>query len=198
MLIPITLLSQTSEVFKDEFIDTSIPTVNQYSKEFVIDKIYFNKRIDISGTGELLEVEILIKNLEDDPRTLYLFTIATYEVDPKNLNSSFTIPIPPEKRIKTFVPSPGPIDNFQYTLKTKKGNIVKDKKGRAKFKLVKFPIDPKKGHKIELKDKAHIKTYHISKYRANYFFFNNIAVIIFDEKGKPIFRQKYLVKGYRR
>ena len=40
------------------------------------------------------------------------------------------------------------VPNFEYPLKDKKGNVVKDKKGNEKTKLVKFPQDPKLGFDI--------------------------------------------------
>ena len=198
LLIPIAIFAQGKEVFDDEFIDTSIPLINQYAKDFKVDQIYFNRQIDGSGVGEILEVEILLKNLTDNPMKIYLFTVATYEIDPSQFDKSFKMPVPPEIRMKSFVASPDQIENFRYVLKTKDGKPALDPRGKQKYKLVKFPMDPKKGHVLDLVKQAHIKTYHLSKYRTDYYFFNNVALIIFNEKGEPLFRQKYLVKGFRR
>ena len=59
----------------------------RFSEQFRIKNVYFNRRIDIAGRGEILEIEMLIENLTDDPFDLYIFTIASFEVTRKKRNS---------------------------------------------------------------------------------------------------------------
>ena len=183
-------------------IITNIPAEAQYSNNFAIKSLFFNKRIDPGGKGEILEVELTLENLTDDPMDLYLFTIATYEKVEKT-KSSFERPIPYRERIRTFVTYPDDISNFSYLDTDDKGNVKKDKNGLEMVKLVKFPknpksgVDQKTGKPYHLVDKMTIYTTHMSKYRRNYFFFNNLAVLIFDSEGKPAYRKLFEIKGKR-
>ena len=52
-------------------------------------------------------------------------------------------------------------------------------------------------HTYHLKDKLNIWTTHLSKYRNNYFFFNEVTILIFDKDGNPLFRQLYSISGKR-
>lgn len=207
--IPIVLLSlmtsialgQSNPRAKSEAINTNIPVLSQYSNAFVIKNVYFNKRIE-GLTGETLEVEFSIINKTDDPMDLYIFVIATYEQVEKT-RSSLERPVPRKERIRTFVPYPDDISNFTYPDIDEKGNVKKDKDGREMVRLLKFPkntkagVDPKTGKPYHLVDKLQIYSRHLSKYRQDYFFYNNIAILVFDEDGKPVFRQLYEIKGKR-
>lgn len=101
----------------------------KYSDQFRIKSVYFNRRLDIGGRGEILEIEILIENLTDDPIDLYIFTTASYEIDAKT-HTSFDRPVPPRKRIKNFVVFPDDISNFKYAYKDKEGKTRKDVWGK--------------------------------------------------------------------
>jgi len=209
-LFPVLLLGQ--EIKKEDTpkeepkdqpkIITNIPAEAQYSNDFAIKSLFFNKRIDPGGTGEILEVELTLENLTDDPMDLYLFTIATYEKVEKT-KSSFERPIPQRERIRTFVTYPDDISNFSYPDTDDKGNVKKDKNGLEIVKLLKFPknpkagVDQKTGKPYHLVDRMTIYTTHISKYRRNYFFFNNLAVLIFDREGKSAYRKLFEIKGKR-
>ncbi|OHD69192.1 MAG: hypothetical protein A2W19_06285 [Spirochaetes bacterium RBG_16_49_21] len=183
-------------------LTTNIPVLAQYSKKFAIKNIDFNKVIDIGGKGEVLEVQFVLQNLTDDPMDLYIFTIATFE-KVERTRSSFEKPVPPTHRIRSFVPYPPDIANFQYPATDGEGNINRDKQGPEKFKFVKFPknskagIDPNTGKPHHLVEKLIVRTTHLSKYRVNYFFFNEVAILIFDSEGKPAFRQLYQLQGTR-
>jgi hypothetical protein len=202
---PLVIYSQPEKEKKAEkgFIKSTIPVQSQYSNEFKIKNIYFNKRIDWGGKGDVLEVEFKIKNMIDDPQDLYIFIIATYEVEWKG-RTSFQTPVPRKERVLSFVPFPFDLKNFEYPDVDKNGNIKKDRKGREMVKLVKFPknpragTDPDTGKPYHLKDNLIIRTTHLSRYRNNYFFFNEVAVLVFNSEGKPAFRQLYELKGYRR
>ncbi len=181
---------------------TNIPVQAQYSNNFEIKNLFFNKRTDVGGKGEILEVEFSLENLTDDPMDVYVFTIATFEKVEKT-KSSLERPIPQRERIRTFVTYPDDISNFTYQDTDEKGNVKKDKNGLEIVKLVKFPkntkagVDPKTGKPYHLVDKLQIYTTHLSKYRRNYYFFNNLAVLVFDSEGKPAFRKLFEIKGKR-
>jgi len=205
LLIPSMLLSQDKgpAAAKKSMDSSVVPVLSQYSNRFKVKDIYFNRKIDLGGRGEILEAEIIIENLMDDPIDFYLFTVASYEVKEKT-SSSFERPVPGKDRIRSFVVFPDDISNFQYPVRDAKGNIKKDYFGKDIIDYKKHPHDSKKGINpstgklYHLKDKLVIRTYHLSKYRNNYFFFNEAALLIFDKDGKPAFRQLFRLKGWRR
>jgi len=184
-------------------INTSIPVQAQYSEEFAIKNIEFSRKVDLVGKGDVLEVKMMFDNLNDDPKDLYIFVIASYEKTERT-KSSFERPVPEKERIRSFVPFPDNIENFKYPEKDKQGNIIKNNKGKDKFKYIKFPKDSKAGvdpatqKPYRLNSKLLVVTEHLSKFRKNYFFFNEVAILVFDQDGKPVFRQLYKLKGYRR
>lgn len=202
LLAPALVFSADIDSNKQMNVMTNIPVLSQYSDTFSIQNLYFNKKIDINGKGEILEIEFILENLTDDPVDIYLFTIATYEKT-EMTKSSFEMPIPPRERIRTFVTYPDDIQNFTYPVLDKDGKPVKDEKGLDKVKLEKFPknskagVDPATGKPYHLVDKLVIRTIHLSPYRKNYFFFNNLAVLIFDSEGKPTYRKLFEIKGKR-
>ncbi len=185
------------------FVKSTIPVEAQYSNLFKIKQVYFNKRIDWGGKGDVLEVEFIMKNMIDEPQDLYIFVIATFETDWRG-RSSFQKPVPEKDRVKSFVPYPFDLKNFEYPDIDVKGNVRKDRKGREMVKLVRFPINPKAGidpatgKPYHIKDKLFIRTTHLSRYRNNYYFFNQVSILVFDSKGKPVFRQLFELRGYRR
>lgn len=202
LLVPWLVMAEEDRAADKWKINTSIPAVSQYSDAFAIKNVFFNKRIDTGLKGELLEVEFMIENRLDDPQDLFIFVIATYEKVEKT-KSSLERPVPPKERIRTFVPFPDDISNFTYPDTDEKGNVKKDKDGMELVKLVKFPknpkagVDPNTGKPYHLVDKLQIYTRHLSKYRQQYYFYNNIAILVFNEDGKPVFRQLYEIKGKR-
>jgi hypothetical protein len=208
MLMPAFLLSQSDtgkshekRVSLDKVM-TNIPAQAQYSDKFKIKNLYFNKRIDLGGKGEILEVEFTVENLIDEPQDLYIFTIATYEKTEKT-KSSFERPIPARERIRTFAVYPDDMSNFTYPVTDEQGNVKKDENGKDVVKLVKFPknpkagVDPKTGKPYHLVNRLQLYNIHLSPYRNVYYFFNNVAILIFDSEGKPAFRQLYEIKGKR-
>lgn len=203
LLIPGLLISQDIQTGKGvDKVNTNIPVQAQYSNQFTIKNLFFNKKIDPTGMGEILEIEFLLENLTDDPQDLYIFTIATFEKI-EATRSSFERPITLKERVRTFVTYPDDLLNFSYPDLDQQGNQKKDKNGADLIKLLKFPKNPKAGvdaltgKPYRLFDKKHIRTTHLSRYRKNYFFFNNLAVLVFDSEGKPAYRQLYMVKGKR-
>lgn len=202
LLLPCAIFSQEEGKKTAQQDATNIPVQSQYSNKFKITNLYFNKRIDLGGKGEILEVEFVLQNCIDDPQDLYIFTIATYEKVEKT-TSSFERPIPEKERIRSFVPFPYDLSNFQYPVRDEAGNVKKDANGLEMVRLVKFPKDPKKGvdpntdKPYHLKNKLVVRTTHLSPYRTNYFFFNNVVVLVFDSEGKPAYRQLFEIKGKR-
>jgi len=202
LLLPALVFSEEIDSTKQMSVKTNIPVLSQYSNTFSITNLYFNKRIDINGKGEILEVEFILENQTDDPLDIYIFTVATYEKTEIS-TSSFETPIPPKERIRTFVVYPDDIQNFTHPVIDKDGKPQKDENGLDMVKLVKFPKntraggDPATGKPYRLSDKLVIRTIHLSPYRKNYFFFNNLAVLIFDSEGKPAYRKLFEIKGKR-
>jgi hypothetical protein len=202
LLAPALVFSQDDKNIQQQKAMTNIPVLSQYSNTFSIRNLYFNKRIDVNGRGEILEVEFILENLTDNPVDIYLFTIATFERVEKT-RSSFERPIPPKERIRTFVTYPDDIQNFTQPMLDEKGQPKKDSNGLDIMEFIKFPKNPKAGVDIStgkpyrLTDKLVIRTTHLSPYRKNYFFFNNVAVLIFDSEGKPAYRKLFEVKGKR-
>lgn len=204
LIIPTILLSQEEKTQpkRSETI-TAIPVLSKFSNTFAIKNIDFNRRMDLGGTGEILEVQFVLNNLTDDPMDLYIFTIATYEKKGPTI-TIFEAPMSEKERIRSFAPFPDDIINFQFPEVDSKGIVIKTNSGKEKMKLVKFPQNPKAGTNpntgkpYQLKDMLVIRTHHLSKYRKEYYFFNNLVILIFDAEGKPLFRQYYEFKGRRR
>ena len=200
MLIPVVLFAQANgSVAEPAYQSDLVPIASQYSERFQIKPIYFNKRIDPTGVGEILEIEMVIVNLTDEPIDLNIMAVATFEAPPKS-ESSFEMPVESYEIIKTLVASPGNDgENFKYPVKDKDGNVLKDYFGKERFEFKKVPLDPKKGHIITVEDTYMLRTYHLCRYkRKNYSFFNEVAILIYDPEGKPVYYQSYLIDKYRR
>ena len=188
-IIPGWLFSQENTSVKKQHI----PIGSQYSHNFEISKIYFNRRIDTTGKGELLEVEMVIENQTDDPMDLYVHVVASYEKVEKT-RSSFEMPIPEKERIRSFVPYPGDKSDYQYPHPEKSGETVLKKIP----KTPKAGVNPDTGKPYHLEDKLLIRTYHLSEYRTNYFFFNEVTIVVFDSEGEPVYRQLFEIEGTRK
>lgn len=170
----------------------AVPAQTLYSDKLQILNVNFNKKIDPTGKGELLETQFVVKNNLDDPQDIYIFVIATFEKFEKT-KSSFERPIPEKERIRSFVPYPFDISNFEY----------QDAENKDKVKLLKSPknpkagINPSTGKPYHLTDKLNMWTTHLSKYRNNYFFFNEVVILVYDKEGSTIFRKYYKISGKR-
>ncbi len=191
--IPMLNFAQEAPREKQEKISTNIPVQAQYSNNFKITEYYFNRKVDVKGRGEILEVEIVLENLTDNPLDLYIFTIATTEKIEKT-KSSFEKPVPEKERVRNFVPFPDEIKNFEYDDPASKTGVL----------FVKFPKNPKAGISPEtgkpyhLVDKLMVRTFHLCPYKRKYTFFNNVMILVFDGEGKPAFRKLYSLNGTRR
>ncbi len=202
-MVPFAQETSTSEEKKNTSDYLIITPGARYSDTFEIDKIYFNKTIDLGGRGEVLKVVMVIKNLTDDPQDLYIFTFATYEKPPKEL-TSFDRPIKQKDKLRNFKPYPDNPENFKYPKKDKWGNTIKNEDGETVMTFHKNPKDPKEGinprtgKPYHLENKLVVRTQHLSKYKTDYTFFNHLTVIIFNNKLEPVARQIWRFKGYRR
>ncbi len=176
---------------KDETSGHNLPVQALYSELLKIKNVNFNKKIDRNGLGDILEVEFEVANEIDDPQDIYIFVIATFEKTEKT-SSSFEPPIPEKERLRSFVPYPYDLKNFEYPGSDGKTKLLKQPKN------TKAGIDPKTGKAYRLKDKIFMSTDHLAKYRNNYFYFNMVMIQVYDSNGGPIFRQQYKIEGVRR
>lgn len=202
-LLPVALTAQDAAPAKSSSDSLgAIPVQSQYSDRFNITSICFNKKLELSGKGEILEVVLTLENRIDDPQDFYIFVIATYETG-KPTMTSFDNPIPPHRRLRSFVPFPLDLANFDYTENGTDGKPLKDEHGQNMHLYKKYPknptagVNPETGKPYNLKDRLLVRTEHLSKYRHRYTYFNEVAVLIFDKEGKPIYRQLYKLVGYR-
>ncbi|MCX8123984.1 MAG: hypothetical protein N3F66_07435 [Spirochaetes bacterium] len=180
------LLAQTTQKL-------DIPIQSLYSNQVKIKDVYFNKRVDVGGKGDVLEVEVIFENLTDNPMDLYVNVIATYEKEEK-AKSSFEMPIPEKERIRNFVPYPDDISNYEYT----------DSKGKKIYQA--YPKNTKSGinpltnklYSLSVRDNLVVRSYHISPYRKDFVFFNFVTILVFDKDGNPILREVYELTGKRK
>lgn len=202
ILLPGITFSQENKAPENKKKSEIIPIQAQYSDSFCIKNISFNKETDLYGKGEVLHVQFVLQNNTDDPMDLYVFVIATFEKKEKTC-TSFELPVPEKERIRSFVPFPLNLENFQYPVTDAKGNRVKDASGNDRLIFVKFPKEPKQGvdpltnRPYHLNEKLLIRTSHLSKYRTNYFFFNDVTILVFNQDGQPQYRQIFKLKGFR-
>ena len=145
---------------------------------------------------EILEVEFALNNLIDDPQNLYIFIIATYESH-YYTKSSFERPsLEDREKIKVINTFPEDVKNFEYTYKDEKGNEVTE---YLKYpKNIKAGINPGTGEPYKLNERLIFRSYHPFKDLKKYKNFNEISILIFDEKENLIFRDFFHVKPMKR
>ena len=206
-IIPLVLMARDNaagEGVKVEEPSLVITPGSQYSYDFSISSIDFNKRGHIGGWGEELEVQMIIKNLRNEPRELYIFIIASYEEERGPDPFARGVDRYETTRILNFVPYPDDPANFKYAVLNMEGEPVMDREGSPVTRFRSVPRDPALGVSSDtggpylLEDTLVVRTRHLSPYRNNYVFFNKVEVIIFDRYLEPCHRQVYLLRGYRR
>jgi len=167
------------------------PPQSVLNNDFTVSMPSFVKKGDNLGKGEVLEVGFDLSNNVDSSATLYIFVIATYEDIKWQYNSFQSKKTFPEK-IQTayFTPYPDTNANYEY-------DINGEKELKRYPKDYKAGINPADGKPYLLKDKIIIRSRHLSLYRKNYKFYNNVTIVIFDDEGKTKFRQTYSLEGTR-
>ena len=134
ILIPVFIFSQDQEEIKRDSL--KMPVLSVDKKNFNVAEMSFN-RIVPGSSEEILEVEFALNNLTDDPMSLYIFVIASYESH-FFTTSSFQRPsLEDRDLIKVITPFPEDIKNFEYT--------YKDDEGNEKTEYLKYPKNIKAG-----------------------------------------------------
>ncbi len=155
----------------------------------------FNKIIP-DPRGEILEVEFKLHNMTDSPQNLYIFVIATFEKSFKTTSSFQSPSLEDKDHMKLFIPFPENIKNFEYAMK--------DSSGKDKIQYIKYPknikagINPATGKMYTLDETLTFRSRHLTRYLKQFNFFNEIAVLIFDENENLMYRQLYKVRGKQR
>lgn len=216
LMIPALLAGQDTNNSEQESDIVVVPILAQYSDRFKISPIYFNKKMDIAGRGDILEIEMIFENLTDDPIEFKLFTVGIYGMQKKS-DTSFEMPSDTTKTTSGYTPAyrpfisstfiqtlaawPDDADNFIYSLKDQDGNNIKDYFGKEKTEYRIVPKDTSKGMDVKLEptERTVIRTSLLCKYKKrNYNFFNESAILIYGSEGKPIFYQQYKLYKTRR
>lgn len=216
LMVPVLVFAQTENTGNSSSKITemvSVPVQAQYSDRFKISSVYFNKKMDLLGRGELLEIELVIENMTDDPVDLNVFTLATYEIKNPDYSSSFVRPkdtgisldaellefkaFNPEASVIRLSAFPDTEENFKYPLLDADGKQKKDYFGKDLFEYRKVPKVLSKAKSFRLEDKMVIRTTHLCRFIKKYHFFNQASVLIYDNEGKPVFVQFYSLDGER-
>ena len=193
VLIPVFIFGQDQEKIKIDSL--KMPVLSIDKNRFDVTDMSFNKILP-GANEEILEVEFELTNLTDDPMSLYIFVIATYESH-FFTKSSFQRPsLEDRDTIKVITPFPEDIKNFEYTYKDKEGN---EKTEYLKYpKNIKAGIKPGTGEPYMLNEKMIFRSYHPFRDIKKYKFFNEITILIFDEKEELVFKNFFNVKPKRR
>jgi len=169
----------------------NFPVQSVRNDSFDLINLSFNEFVsDIRG--KTLEVEFQLESKLDFSQDYYIFIVATYEKS-YHTKSSFESPsLDDPDEIKLIVPFPEDITNFEYTDKDEKGA---EKKVYIKYpKNIKSGVDPLTGKPYKLDDRLTFRSRHLSIYRKNFVYFNEVCILIFDSDEKLVYRQVYQVK----
>jgi hypothetical protein len=192
-LLPAILSAQDQEnITKDPL---KMPVLSINTDRFSMTDLSFNWAVP-GSKEEILEVEFVLNNLIDTPQNLYIFIIATYESH-YFTKSSFESPsLEDREMIKVINTFPEDVKNFEYTYKNEKGNEVTE---YLKYpKNIKAGINPGTGEPYKLNERLIFRSYHPFRDLKKYKHFNEITILIFDEKENLIFRDFFHVKPKRR
>jgi hypothetical protein len=193
ILLPVILSAQDQENIKND--PRKLPVLSINTDRFSMTNLSFNWAVP-GEKEEILEVEFALNNLIDDPQNLYIFIIATYESH-YYTKSSFERPsLEDREKIKVINTFPEDVKNFEYTYKDEKGNEVTE---YLKYpKNIKAGINPGTGEPYKLNERLIFRSYHPFKDLKKYKNFNEISILIFDEKENLIFRDFFHVKPMKR
>ncbi|HQO39090.1 MAG TPA: hypothetical protein PK986_01350 [Spirochaetota bacterium] len=193
LLFPVMIFSQnTATDGKTDF--TAFPVQSVRNDSFNLINLSFNEFVsDIRG--KTLEVEFQLESKLDYSRQYYIFIIATYEKSYKTKSSFESPSLDDPDEIKLLVPFPDDMSNFEYNDRDEKGT---EKKVYAKYpKNIKSGVDPITGQPYVLDDRLTFRSRHLSKYRKNFVYFNQVCILIFDADEELVFRQVYEVRAKR-
>lgn len=194
LITPALLFSQ--EKISDSKIDLKKePVLSIFTDLFKLKNLSFS-RLQPDNTGEILETEFQLENLTNVSMDLYIFVIATYEKEYLT-KSSFERPDLEDKNsVKLIQVYPDELSNYEYTVKDEAGV---EKKVYQKYpKNIKAGIDKKTGKPYNLTDIITFRSRNFSKFMKQYYFFNQITILIFDSEEKLLFRQNYIVNPVKR
>ncbi len=193
MLMPAFIFAHDLEEIKRDSL--KMPVLSVDTNRFNVAEMSFN-RIVPGASEEILEVEFAINNLTDDPMSLYIFVIATYESH-FFTTSSFQRPSLEDRDvIKVITPFPEDIKNFEYT--------YKDEKGDEKTEYLKYPknikagVNPGTGEPYKLDERIIFRSYHPFRDIKKYKFFNEIIILIFDENEELQYKNFFKVNPKKR
>ncbi len=194
LIIPALLFSQ------DKSAGTTIdikkePVLSIFTDLFKLKNLSFAKE-QPDNSGEVLETEFQLENLTNVSMDLYIFVIATHEKE-YITKSSFERPdLDDKKLIKLIQVYPDDLSNYEYIVKDASGA---DKKIYQKYpKNIKAGINNITGKPYTLDDLLTFRSRILSKFLKNYYFFNQVTILIFDNEEKLLFRQSYAVKPIKR
>jgi hypothetical protein len=194
LITPVLLFSQDKGA-DSQFDIKKQPVLSIFTDLFKVNNVTFTKE-QKDYYGEYLGTEFQIENLTNVPMDLYIFIVATYEYE-YITKSSFEKPdLEDRNLVKLIQTYPDEVSNYEYTQKDSTGA---EKKVYLKYpKNIKAGIDKNTGKAYRLEDSFTFRCRHFSKYIKNYYFFNEITLLIFDSDEKLIYRQNYTVKPIKR
>lgn len=190
LLFPVMIFSQNHTT--DGKTDlTTFPVQSVRNDSFDLINLSFNEFVaDIRG--KTLEVEFQLESKLDFSQQYYIFIVATYEKSYKTTSSFESPSLDDPDEIKLLVPFPADVTNFEYDSKDEKGA---DKKILVKYpKNIKAGVDPITGQPYVLDDRLTFRSRHLSIYRKNFKYFNQVCILIFDSDEKLVYRQVYQLK----
>lgn len=194
LIIPVLLFSQEKSG-EDKSGKKPFPVLSYNTKLFEVYNMTFSKTVP-GYAGEVLEVQFQIKNQIEAEQQLYIFVVATYESDYRTKSSFESPSLDDPSRIKNIKVFPDDLTNFQYTEKNKAGN---EEQVYIKYpKNIKAGVNPATGKPYVLDEQLTFMTKFLSNYGRKYYFFNEILVLIFDEKEELLYRQLFKVKEQKR
>lgn len=191
LLSPVMIFSQSTAT--EEKTDlTGFPVLSVRNESFNLINLSFNEFVsDIRG--KTLEVEFQLESKLDFSQQYYIFIIATNEKSYQTTSSFESPSLDDPDEMKLIVPYPDDLTNFEYVEKDEKGA---DKKIYVKYpKNIKAGVDSITGQPYVLDDRLTFRSRHLSKYRKNFLYFNQVCILIFDSDEKLVYRQVYEVKA---
>jgi len=194
LFVPVSFVFSQSDTVKDEKNKTKIEKPEQIvtTDVFGIENLSFNKKIDPTGKGELLQVEFALKNNTDSPLELYIFMMGTVEDKEWVWNTFNNRKVTLKKIIiKHFASTPDDKTQFE---KEEDGKKVINKYPKD----FKTGINPNTGKPYILESYLPVRTELLSQYRKKYQFFNYATIYIFDNEGELLFYQNYSLDKIRR